>query len=134
MQEILLWKYYYFYWYFTEKTRQLNEDERKEKDRIRREELRKHKEKRDRRKRRIAEGRDSSSEEESGSENLVKSQGDTSTTKDIKIDSNKENNLPPYPKKAKKDIWKKVTIGSIFDAALERYLIRKSERGSRFPW
>merc|ERR1719266_157925 len=113
-----------------EKNKQQNEEERMEKDRIRRDELRKQKEKRDRRKRRIAEGRDTSSEEDSESENLVKSQDDTSATKDIKIDSNKENNLPTQPKK---DIWKKVTIGSLYDAALERYLIRKSERGSRFP-
>ena len=50
------------------------------------------------------------------------------------IESNKENSAPSQPKKPKVDIWRKVTVGTVFEDALERYLIRKSERGSRFPW
>ena len=53
------------------------------------------------------------------------------------IESNKENSAPSQPKKPKKpkvDIWRKVTVGTVYEDALERYLIRKSERGSRFPW
>ena len=48
----------------SDKTKEITEDERVEKEKHRREELRKQKEKRDRRKKRIAEGRDTSSEED----------------------------------------------------------------------
>ena len=48
----------------TDKAKEITEDERVEKEKHRREELRKQKEKRDRRKKRIAEGRDTSSEED----------------------------------------------------------------------
>ena len=47
-----------------DKAKEITEDERVEKEKHRREELRKQKEKRDRRKKRIAEGRDTSSEED----------------------------------------------------------------------
>ena len=48
----------------SDKAKEITEDERVEKEKHRREELRKQKEKRDRRKKRIAEGRDTSSEED----------------------------------------------------------------------
>ena len=112
-----------------------------EKERLRREGLRKQKEKRERRKKRIAEGRDTSSEEESGSENENEVENnpnsriqDDKSKQQTEGSNNKENNMPPMAKKAKIDIWKKVTVGQVLEAALERYLIRKSERGSRFPW
>ena len=51
---------------------------------------------------------------------------------------NKENDVEEatqqLPKKPKIDIWKKVTVGMLFDDALQRYLQRKAERGNNFPW
>jgi len=118
--------------------KEVTEEDRIEKERLRREELRKQKEKRDRRKKRIAEGRDTSSEEESENENENQNNPNDRVldekSKQNEGSNDKENNAPPVAKKPKIDIWKKVTVGQIFDSALERYLIRKSERGSRFPW
>merc|ERR1719245_2140003 len=104
---------------------------------LKRKELKKQKEKRDRRKKRIAEGRDTSSEEDSENENENQNNPNDRVldekSKQNEGSNDKENNAPPVAKKPKIDIWKKVTVGQIFDSALERYLIRKSERGSRFP-
>jgi len=117
-----------------EKAKETTEADRIEKERIRREELRKQKEKRERRKKRIEAGRDTSSEEEE-SENEENPSNISNNGKDsAKTESNKENSVPSQPKKPKVDIWKKVTVGQVFEDALERYLMRKSERGSRFPW
>jgi len=123
-----------------DKAKEITEDERVEKEKHRREELRKQKEKRDRRKKRIAEGRDTSSEEDEESldgENADAAISETNRAanpESNQIESNKENSAPSQPKKPKVDIWRKVTVGTVYEDALERYLIRKSERGSRFPW
>jgi len=109
------------------------EEKRIEKAQQRREELRKQKEKREKRKRRIEKGLDTSSDEEEDNVNQ-KSDGDDNTSKsDSKTLKEDKEILIEKPKKAKKDIWKKITIGDVYDAALQRYLIRKAERGSLSP-
>lgn len=111
-------------------TQEAEERQRLEKEKARREELKRQKEKRERRKRRIAEGLSSEEEDSDAEENTQKSV-------DEQKNDDKEN-LPvsasPPKKKEKRDIWKKVTVGDKFDEALQRYLMRKAERGSRFPW
>ena len=124
-----------------EEESQANEETEKrriEKDKLRREELRKQREKRERRKRRIEEGRDTSSESEEdvdvGSVYVV-NQEFKNDPDDPRMKSNQnEESKARKSKKPKTDIWKKVTVGELFEAALQRYLIRKAERGSRFPW
>lgn len=113
--------------------KETEEHQRMEKEKARREELKRQKEKRERRKRRIAEGRNSSSEEEDSDDDAKE---DTQMLSEKQKINDKEN-LPVVkspPKKEKLDIWKKVTIGDKFEEALQRYLMRKAERGSRFPW
>ncbi len=89
-----------------------------EADAKRRETLRAEKEKRERRKRKIEEGATSSEEEEE------------KTEKSSKGEENKENK--PREKKIKPDVWTKLTVGEVFEAALQRYFVRKAER-TRFP-
>ena len=114
------------------------EKRRIEKDRLRREELRKQKEKRERRKRRIDEGRDTSSSESDSDNDSENNKADLSAESKVdSMDVSKESIQELGKRKAKEpkiDIWKKVTVGQLFEAALQRYLIRKAERGSRFPW
>lgn len=105
-----------------------SEAKRIEKAQQRREELKRQSEKRERRKRRIEQGLDSSEEEEDESKGAH-----TISDKN----ENKENDVEiatQQPKKPKVDIWKKVTVGKLFDDALQRYLQRKAERGNGFPW
>ena len=111
------------------------EEKRIEKAEQRREELRKQKEKREKRKRRIEKGLDTSSEEEEGENMDQKSDGDDENTlkSDSKTLKEDKENLIENPKKAKRDIWKKITIGDVYEAALTRYLVRKAERGSLPP-
>jgi coiled-coil domain-containing protein 55 len=90
-----------------------------EADAKRRETLRAEKEKRERRKRKIEEGATSSEEEE-----------EEKTEKSSKGEENKENK--PREKKIKPDVWTKITVGEVFEAALQRYFVRKAER-TRFP-
>ena len=122
-----------------EKESQANEETEKrrmENDKLRREELRKQREKRERRKRRIEEGRDTSSE----SEEEVDDASGGAMNQELKEEDPTKKSCPDEesrtrkPKEPKRDIWKKVTVGELFEAALQRYLIRKAERGSRFPW
>ena len=115
-----------------------SEESRIEKDKRRRDQLKRQKDKRERRKRRIEEGRDTSSEEEeeedSGEDEPSKDSVSERLTTDLSSNETNKENLPKKSKELKCDIWKKVTVGDIFEAALQRYLIRKAERGSRFPW
>lgn len=57
-------------------------------------------------------------------EESQKPNGDTETKQEIEI----EEVTPVEPPKPKIDIWKKRTVGEIFDQALERYYQRKAER------
>ena len=114
------------------------EKQRMEKEETRREKLRKDKDKRERRKRRIEQGQDTSSDE-SDKENS-KSNDD-----ERKLTDNESSKQPEKSsvldiskdiksiKKPKIDIWKKITVGDVFEAALERYLIRKQSRTSSWP-
>ena len=108
------------------------EKQRIEKEKARKEQLRKDKEKRDKRKRRIELGQDTSSDEseqEKPNSNIKTSKSDE--TKDgLPETSNitEANENIKSVKKLKVDIWKKVTVGDVFEAALERYLIRKQSR------
>jgi len=101
--------------------------QREEKEKARKEQLRKEKDKRERRKRRIEQGRDTSSDdsdannEDESSKPKLKDQN-----KDPNHDIIKEEKT--IIKKPKIDIWKKVTVGDVFEAALERYLMRKQNR------
>lgn len=115
-------------------SKETEERNKEEKEKARREELKRQKDKRERRKRRIEEGRDTSSDESDSSADDESGEKDKRTESK---DANKENRVesaPPPPKKEKKDIWKKVTVGEKFDEAFQRFLQRKSERGTRFPW
>ena len=106
-----------------------SEAKRIEKAQQRREELKRQSEKRERRKRRIEQGLDSSEEEEEDESKGAHTISDKN--------ENKENDVEiatQQPKKPKVDIWKKVTVGKLFDDALQRYLQRKAERGNGFPW
>jgi coiled-coil domain-containing protein 55 len=49
-----------------------------------------------------------------------------------KAAENKEEVSKIREKKVKPDIWKKVTVGEVFEAALQRYFTRKASR-TRFP-
>jgi coiled-coil domain-containing protein 55 len=113
--------------------------QRIDKDKLRKDELRQQKEKRDRRKRRIQEGRDTSSEEEEDEEEEEEEEeedeeDDEEVSKKVKTSSvdDKENIEAIKAKQPKRDIWKKRTIGKVFEDTLQRYLIRKSERF--IPW
>ena len=107
------------------------EQQKEEKEKARKLKLRKEKDKRDRRKRRIELGQDTSSDESE-----VNNDDDTSKVpklQDIKTKLSPEelnDKKPKIIKKPKIDIWRKVTVGDIFEAALERYLIRKQTRTS----
>ena len=101
----------------------------------RRENLRKQKDKRERRKRRINEGRDSSSSSDDSEVEADNDKGDLPASKKSKVlEETKERAAVATKKEAKPDIWKKVTVDQVFDATLLRYLERKAERGTRFPW
>merc|ERR1712018_854771 len=104
------------------------EQQREEKDKARKLHLRKEKEKRDRRKRRIELGQDTSSDE---SEVNIDDKSNTLESQNLKTKLSPEESKDKKTKIVKKpkiDIWKKVTVGDIFEAALERYLIRKQTR------
>ena len=104
------------------------EKQKEEKDKARKQQLRKEKEKRDRRKRRIELGQDTSSDESEANNDVnqhspkLNDQNKTKNTDELKDDK------PKIVKKPKIDIWKKVTVGDLFESALERYLIRKQSR------
>jgi coiled-coil domain-containing protein 55 len=107
---------------------------REEKEAERRRKMKEEKEKRERRKRRIERGEDSSSDEEEkeneGKDEKAKSIG----SKDDGSEKTSEAAAgEPKAKKVKKDVWKKETVGSVLQDALERYFQRKSEREG-FPW
>jgi len=99
-----------------------SEQKRMEKAAQRREELRLQKQKRDKRKRQIEEGLDSSEDEENEISDIVKNP----KSNEEKID--KKQVIAMQAKKPKIDIWKKITVGDLFETALQRYLQRKSER------
>merc|ERR1711997_825398 len=109
------------------------EQQKSHKEEARRNQLRIEKEKRDKRKRRIEMGRDTSSDE-SDKEDLDVTQEKSITAKtDQRLETDKANSKSfesdkKSVKKQKVDIWKKVTIGDVFEAALQRYLIRKELR------
>ena len=122
-----------------EKAENIDEQEidhqRIEKEERRRQQLKKDKERRDRRKRRIELGEDSSSNE---SDKANSYHSDT-TGNEMKLPEKKSETLGnpsslernegvKEVKKPKTDIWKKVTVGDVFEAALQRYLIRKASR------
>ena len=90
-------------------------------------------EKRERRKRRIEAGEDSSSSEseaEKENQEEAENKDNVSCLKEDKKDISKE----PKFKKPKVDIWQKVTIGQKFEDAVERYLLRKANRPSQWPF
>ena len=78
-------------------------------------------------------GQDTSSDE-SDKEDLDVTQHQSITAKtDQRLETDKTNSESfesdkKRVKKQKVDIWKKVTIGDVFEAALQRYLIRKQSR------
>lgn len=117
-----------------EKVVEATEQQRIEKDKERRETLRKQKDKRERRKRRIDEGRDSSSSSDDSEVEADYDKGDLPASKKSKVLEETKERAVATKKEPKPDIWKKVTVDQVFDAALLRYLERKAERGSRFPW
>ena len=97
----------------------------------RRQKMREDKERRERRKRRIERGEESSSDEEDeGKEN---EKVDKKSGKDKKSSGETADDDKPRPRKIKKDVWKKVTVGDVFDEAVAKYFRRKAER-SGFPW
>ena len=120
-----------------QETEEINEKEIEQqkyhKEEARRNQLRIEKEKRDKRKRRIEMGQDTSSDE-SDKEDLDVTQDKNITAKpDQRPETDKANSGSVESdkkrlKKQKVDIWKKVTIGDVFEAALQRYLIRKQSR------
>ena len=109
------------------------EQQKYHKEEARRNQLRIEKEKRDKRKRRIEMGQDTSSDE-SDKADLDMTQDKSITAKiDQRLETDKANSKSfesdtKSVKKQKVDIWKKVTIGDVFEAALQRYLIRKELR------
>ena len=103
---------------------------REEKMEEKRKELRLQKEKREARKRRIELGLDSSSEEEEEKEEEKSKEDDR--FKKPEMNSNSKDNNEPVEKAMKLDIWKKITVGKIFDDAVGRFLIRKANR-TQFP-
>ncbi len=123
-----------------EKAQAEEQKKKADKEQKRKEELRRQKIKRDRRKRRIEEGRDTSSEEESDPGSDHEADDSEKNSDDEAKSGDKENQAKnsdgktsaPKAKKPKRDIWAKVTVGSVFEDAVKRYLIRKSER-SAFP-
>ena len=74
------------------------------------------------------------SDDESDKEDLDVTQDQSITAKtDQRLQTDKANSESfdsdkKSVKKQKVDIWKKVTIGDVFEAALQRYLIRKQSR------
>ena len=106
---------------------------REEREAERRQKMREDKERRERRKRRIEMGEESSSDEEGGGEG--KSKGDADSGRESKKGSAGATDVAdkPPPKKMKKDVWKKVTVGDVFTEAVAKYFRRRSER-SGFPW
>ena len=121
----------------TQENEEINEKEIEQqkylKEEARRNQLRIEKEKRDKRKRRIEMGQDTSSDE-GDKEDLDMTQDKSITAKtDQHLETDKANfksfeSDKKSAKKPKVDIWKKVTIGDVFEAALQRYLIRKQSR------
>lgn len=109
------------------------EQQKYHKEEARRTQLRIEKEKRDKRKRRIEMGQDTSSDE-TDKEDLDMTQDKSIIAKTDKRLETDETNCESVEsdkksvKKQKVDIWKKVTIGDVFEAALQRYLIRKQSR------
>lgn len=106
------------------KEKEKEEKKKLEEDRKRRDEMKAQKEKRDKLKRKIQKGEESSDEDDSA-ENEQK--------ENI---NNEAKNVQPATlqreKKIKVDVWKKVTVGEVFECALERYFARKASR-TRFP-
>ena len=99
---------------------------REEKEAERRQKMREDKERRERRKRRIERGEESSSDEEGEQKENVKVAKKSANPLTAATDK-------PLPKKVKKDVWKKVTVGDVFTEAVAKYFRRKAER-SGFPW
>ncbi|XP_075156528.1 uncharacterized protein LOC142229834 [Haematobia irritans] len=46
----------------------------------------------------------------------------------VPLVESEEPELPPKPKRSKEDIWKKRTVGEVFEAAVQRYYERKAAR------
>merc|ERR1712136_377169 len=104
------------------------EKQKEEKDKARKLQLRKEKEKRDRRKRRIELGQDTSSDESEVNNGDNQPSAKSNDPDNSKTRDELKDDKPKVIKKPKIDIWKKVTVGDLFEAALERYLIRKQTR------
>lgn len=107
-------------------------DESKEKgeeDKKKRLELIEQKEKRERRKRRIEHDESSS---ESEDEDADKSKSKVAKNDATLVDEQGEVlTVEEEEEKPKIDIWKKRTVGEVFEAAVERFWMRKAERDSR---
>lgn len=110
----------------TEESKEKGEEDKNEKKKL---ELIEQKEKRERRKRRIEHDESSSESEE---EDTDKSKSKVSKTDaDATVEDGEGEVLTVEEDKPKIDIWKKRTVGEVFDAAVERFWIRKAERDSR---
>jgi len=108
----------------TEESKEKGEQDKNEKKRL---ELIEQKEKRERRKRRIEHDESSSESEE---EDTDKTKSKVAKT-DATVEGGKGEVVTVEEDKPKIDIWKKRTVGDVFDAAVERFWIRKAERDSR---
>ena len=113
---------------------------REDKERERRLKMKEEKERRERRKRKIEMG-ESSSDEEDGDKDAEAKSNKSAGEDRVKSDAPKadgaaeksKDESSSAPKKPKVDVWKKVTVGQVFEDAVQRYFQRKSERKG-FPW